>query len=77
MNETYVLFLIDEVASGIVNAKFKRKKETDDYIFLSLPENYEINCQVRDFIDGKWQTTKKWVVKAKDLKAVLKDLSKK
>ena len=74
--ETYVLFDVDGTASGIVNTKFLRKKESDEMVYLSLPENYEISCNVREKIDGRWQTAKKYVITAKELRSLVLDYNK-
>ena len=74
--ETYVLFDVDGVASGIVNAKFLRKKESDEMVYLSLPSDYEINCNVRENIGGKWQTTKKYVITAEELRPLVLEHNK-
>ena len=73
---TYVLFDIDGTASGIVNAKFIRKKESDTMIYLSLPAEYEVNCNVREKVDGRWTTTKKYVITAKELRPLVLDYNK-
>ena len=73
---TYVLFDIDGVASGIVNAKFIRKKESEDMIYLSLPATYEVNCNVREKLDGRWTTTKKYVITAKELRPLVLDYNR-
>ena len=69
--DTYILFDVDGVASGIVNAKFLRKKESETMVFLSLPDNYEINCNVREKLEGRWATTKKYVITAKELRELV------
>lgn len=69
--ETYVLFDVDGTASGIVNAKFLRKKESDDMVFLSLPANYEVNCNVREKVEGRWTTTKKYIITAEELRPLV------
>ena len=76
--EKYVLFDVDGIASGIVNAKFLRKKETEDYVFLSVPADYEINVRVREknLTTGKWETTMDMSVKAKDLAERIKTYNK-
>lgn len=74
--DTYILFDVDGVASGIVNAKFLRKKESDDMVYLSLPANYEINCNVREKVEGVWTTTKKYVIKAEDLRPLVLNYNK-
>lgn len=73
---TYVLFDIDGVASGIVNAKFIRKKESEDMIYLSLPATYEVNCNVREKLDGRWTTTKKYIITAKELRPLVLDYNR-
>ena len=74
--DTYLLFNVDGVASGIVNAKFIRKKESDDMIYLSLPAEYEVNCNVREKVDGAWTTTKKYVITAKELRPLVLEYNK-
>ena len=69
--DTYLLFDVDGVASGIVNAKFIRKKESEEMLFLSLPANYEVNCNVREQIGGRWTTTKKYIITAKELRPLV------
>lgn len=73
----YLLFNIDGVASGIVNAKFIRKKESDEMVYLSLPATYEVNCNVREKVEGKgWVTTKKYIITAKELRPLVLDYNK-
>lgn len=75
--ETYVLFNVDGIASGIINAKFLRKKESEDCVFVSLPSDYEITCRVKEYQAGKgWQTTREYVIKAVDLKPIILDFNK-
>lgn len=74
--ETYILFDVDGVASGIVNAKFIRKKESDEMVYLSLPASYEINCNVREKLEGRWTTTKKYVITAKELRPLVLDYNR-
>ena len=62
--DTYLLFDLDGIATGIVSAKFIRKKETDDFVFLSLPPEYEVNCRTRTLENGKWVTACEIPVKA-------------
>lgn len=73
---TYVLFDIDGVASGIVNAKFIRKKESETMIYLSLPAEYEVNCNVREKVEGRWTTIKKYVITAKELRPLVLEYNK-
>ena len=73
----YLLFDVDGQASGIVSAKFIRAKESDTHLFVSLPENYEVNCRVNEPDEkGKYRTIKTYVIKAIDLKAVIKQHEK-
>lgn len=74
--DTYILFDIDGVASGIVNAKFLRKKESDTMVYLSLPATYEVNCNVREKISGRWQTTRTYVVTAEQLRPLVLDYNR-
>ena len=74
--DAYILFDVDGIASGIISAKFLRKKETDEMVFLSVPEDYEVNVRVRDKINGKWQTTLDMKVKAVDLVERIKTYNK-
>lgn len=56
--DKYVLFKINNSgSSAIVSASFIRKKETDKFIYLSLPETYEVNCRTTEFKNGKWVVT--------------------
>lgn len=68
---TYVLFDVDGTASGIISAKFLRKKETEDFVFFSVPEDYEITCRVREYDGSRWQVVKEYVTKAKDIKELI------
>lgn len=74
--DTYILFDVDGVASGIVNAKFLRKKESDTMVYLSLPATYEVNCNVREIISGRWQTTRTYVVTAEQLRPLVLEYNK-
>lgn len=72
--DDYILFDIDGVASGIVSAKFLRKKESDTHVFLSLPPAYEVNCRVKERnLEGKYVVVKEYVIKAEELKGLVKD----
>ena len=75
--DKYIIFNVDGVASGIITTKFLRKKEHEDKIFLSVPENYEINCNVREQVNGKWTTKKSYSVKAVELKSLVDAYNKK
>ena len=70
--DTYVLFDVDGVASGIINAKFLRKKETEDMLFFSVPADYEINCQVREKIGNRWEPTSSYKVTAKNAEPIIR-----
>lgn len=74
--DTYVLFDVDGTASGIINAKFLRKKESDTMVYISVPSNYEINCNVREKVEGRWTTTKKYVITAEELRPLVLDYNK-
>lgn len=70
--DDYVLFRVKD-GSAIVNAKFIRSKEHEDKIFLSLPPMYDIQIRVKEYNDGKWQTTKEYSVKAWELQPVMRE----
>lgn len=76
--DQYVLFDVDGIASGIINAKFLRKKETEDYVFMSVPADYEVNVRVRekDLTTGKWETKMEMSIKANDLAERIKTYNK-
>ena len=74
--DTYILFNVDGVASGIVSAKFLRKKESEDMLYLSLPANYEVNCQVREKVEGRWTPTKRYIITAKELRPLVLENNK-
>ena len=74
--ESYILFDVDGIASGIVNSKFARKKESDDMVYLSLPANYEVNCQVREKVEGRWTPTKRYIITAKELRPLVLENNK-
>lgn len=75
--EKYVLFDVDGSASAIINAKFLRKKEHDNYIFVSIPANFEITCRVKEYKQGKgYQVVKEYVVTAENLLPVVKAYNK-
>ena len=74
--DTYILFDVDGVASGIVNAKFIRKKESEDMLYLSLPATYEVNCNVREKVEGRWVAVKKYIITAKELRPIVLDYNK-
>ena len=74
--ETYLLFDVDGQASGIVSSKFIRNKESETHLFISMPCEYEVNCRVREKTEGRYVTTKEYIIKAKDLKALVKEYEK-
>ncbi len=76
--DTYILFDVDGIASGIISAKFLRKKETDEMVFLSVPEDYEVNVRVRekDLKTGKWETKVSMSIKAVELAERIKTYNK-
>lgn len=55
--DTYILFKLGENISSIVSAKFKRKKESDSHIYLSVPPSYNFGCKLTSY-DAE---TKKYV----------------
>jgi hypothetical protein len=71
-----VLFDIDGVASGIISAKFLRKKETEDMVYFSIPEDYEINCSVRELVNMKWVAVKQYKLTANELKPLVLEYNK-
>lgn len=66
--DSYVLFDVDGIASGIISAKFLRKKETEDMVFFSVPADYEVSCRVRELKNRRWETTLEMKFKASELK---------
>ena len=56
--EDYVLFLIGENTTAIVSSKFVRQKESDDFIYISLPDDYSVSTRQTGLVNGKWQTIK-------------------
>lgn len=74
--DKYVLIDVDGVASAIINAKFLRKKESDDMLYFSLPETYELNCRVRELVNGRYTTTKEYIITAKELRPLVLDYNK-
>lgn len=68
----YVLFDVDGSASAIINAKFLRKKESEDAIFFSVPADYKVTCRVKEYKEGKgWQVVKEFIVTAEKLRPVI------
>ena len=65
--EKYVLFKCGDGATAIINATFLRKKEHDDYIFASVPEDFVVTIRWKEYQEGKgWQTKKEMQVRAKE-----------
>ena len=54
----YVLIAIEEDTTAIITTKFKRAKESDECIFLSVPYDYKISCRTTDYDEQ----SKKYVV---------------
>lgn len=77
--DKYILFKIGDGATSIVSAVFKRKKETEEKVFLSVPPEYNFGCQVREYDNKqrKYVSVKKWDVKAGDMKELLSKLEDK
>lgn len=46
--DKYILFKVGD-GSAIVSAKFKRKKEHEDTIFLSVPETYNFGVKYNEY----------------------------
>lgn len=70
--EKYILFKVGG-ASAIVNAVFKRKKESETHIFLSVPETYMFGVKHNEYDaeKGRWVTINQKDVSAKDMKEYL------
>lgn len=66
--EKYVLFQVGDNISSIVSAKFKRKKESENFIYLSVPANYMFGIKETRYNEEthKWET-----MRQKDLSAKL------
>ena len=45
-------------------------------IYLSLPATYEVNCNVREKVEGRWTTTKKYIITAKELRPLVLDYNR-
>lgn len=68
----YVLFDVDGSASAIINAKFLRKKESEDAVFFSVPADYKVTCRVKEYKEGKgYQLVKEYIVTAENLRPVV------
>lgn len=66
--EDYVLFLIGENTTAIVSSKFVRQKESEDFIYISLPNDYSVSCRQTGLVDGKWQTKQNFNITPQSLK---------
>ena len=63
--ETYVLFKCGEGATAIINAHFLRKKEHEDCIFASVPEDFVVTIRWKEYKEGSgWQTKEEMQVQA-------------
>lgn len=74
--ETYVLLDVDGIANGIITSKFLRKKESEEYVYFSIPNTYSINCNVRKQINGKWTTTESYKLTAYQFRDVVLEYNK-
>lgn len=74
--DKYVLFDLDGNASAIVSSKFLRKKESEEYVYLSLPQNFTINCSVRELIGKKWTTTQSYALTSSQLRVAVLQYNK-
>ena len=74
--EKYILFKLKDGATAIVSAVFKRKKESDEHIFLSVPPTYNFSCQVREYSEKqrKYVSKKQWDIKAQEMKELLNQI---
>lgn len=54
--DQFVLVKLSYGQSAIINAKFLRKKESEEYIYASLPYDYKISIRQTEFAleDSKW-----------------------
>ena len=75
--DKYILFKLGG-AYTIVNAVFKRKKESETHIYLSVPEtfNFGVKHNEYDAEKGKWVTIKQMEMSAWDMKHYLEQLDK-
>ena len=64
--ETYILLKVSDNHSAILSSKFVREKESDTYIYLSIPEDYKVKLR-KSSLDG---TTNRYkVVNEKEVDA--------
>lgn len=67
--DSYVLFSVNEKASAIVSAKFVRAKESEEFIYLSLPEDYEVSWRVNaQAKNNKWVVVNSGKMSTKELR---------
>ena len=68
--DKYILIKLPEGATAIVSAVFKRKKETKETIFLSVPPEYKFSCQRREYDakKGKYIPVNKWELSPQEVK---------
>lgn len=48
-----IILKLDSVSSTILPLIFKRKKETENFIFFSLPEDFKMNIRTSSYVDGQ------------------------
>ena len=72
--DTYLLIRVRD-ASAIISTKFLRKKESENYIYLSVPPTYDVQLRVREYDGSKWQTTKEFNLNAQQLAPVIKQFN--
>lgn len=53
--ETYVLVKCCKDTTTILPKVFKRKKESEECIYFSLPSNFQINARCSKLVDEKWE----------------------
>lgn len=70
--EKFILFKVGD-GSAIVSAKFKRAKESDTHIFLSVPKTYEFTIKYNSYDQDakKWVTTRERIAKAEQVKELV------
>ena len=71
--EKYVLFQVGNSISSIVSSKFKRTKESNDFIYLSVPENYKFGIKETRYNEEtkKWETTNQRDLSANSMRKYL------
>lgn len=70
--DKYILFKVGD-GSAVVSTKFKRAKEHEDMVFLSVPETYNFGVKYNsyDAESKKWVTIKECDVNAREMKDLL------